>query len=122
MTGETRDAARRPACSSPSATTRAPSCSRGQVDLDDDGYVLVEHPSTAHQPPRRLRLPATWSTTPTARPITAAGTGCAAALDAERYLAALDHAASTAGAASRARASVDAGSEPRAGEHPPTTC
>ena len=31
--------------------------------------------------------------------ITAAGTGCAAALDAERYLAALDHVASTAGAA-----------------------
>jgi thioredoxin reductase (NADPH) len=29
--------------------------------------------------------------------ITAAGSGCAAALDAERYLAALDHAASTAG-------------------------
>jgi thioredoxin reductase (NADPH) len=29
--------------------------------------------------------------------VTAAGSGCAAALDAERYLAALDHAASTAG-------------------------
>ena len=27
----------------------------GQVDLDDNGYVLVNHPSTAHQPPRRLR-------------------------------------------------------------------
>ena len=39
----------------------------GQVDLDDDGYVLVDHPSTAHQPARRLRLPATWSTTTTAR-------------------------------------------------------
>ena len=45
----------RPACSSRSATTRAPSCSTGQVDLDDNGYVLVEHPSTAHQPARRLR-------------------------------------------------------------------
>ena len=31
--------------------------------------------------------------------VTAAGTGCAAALDAERYLAALDHAASSAGSA-----------------------
>jgi thioredoxin reductase (NADPH) len=29
--------------------------------------------------------------------VTAAGTGCAAALDAERYIAALDHEASTAG-------------------------
>ena len=27
----------------------------GQVDLDDNGYVLVEQPSTAHQPARRLR-------------------------------------------------------------------
>jgi thioredoxin reductase (NADPH) len=31
--------------------------------------------------------------------ITAAGTGCAAALDAERYIATLDHEASTAGPA-----------------------
>ncbi|MGH3444390.1 MAG: thioredoxin-disulfide reductase, partial [Nocardioidaceae bacterium] len=31
--------------------------------------------------------------------VTAAGTGCAAALDAERYLAALAHEASTAGSA-----------------------
>ena len=51
-----------------------------------------EHP---HQPRRRLRRAATSSTTPTARPITAAGTGCAAALDAERYLAALEDAAQT---------------------------
>ena len=27
----------------------------GQVDLNDDGYVLVDHPSTDDQPPRRLR-------------------------------------------------------------------
>ena len=27
----------------------------GQVDLDDNGYVIVEHPSTRHQPDRRLR-------------------------------------------------------------------
>ena len=45
-----------PACSSPSATTRAPSCVTGQVDLDDDGYVLVDAPLHPHQPARRLRL------------------------------------------------------------------
>ena len=61
-------ARRRPACSSRSATTRARSCCTGQVDLDDDGYVLVAAPLDPHQPARRLRLPATWSTTTTARP------------------------------------------------------
>ena len=43
--------------------------------------------------------------------ITAAGTGCAAALDAERYIAALDHAASSAGPADQtAHEAVSVGS------------
>lgn len=60
----------------------------GQVDLDDDGYVQVVHPSTATNLPgvfaagdlvdRRYR-----------QAITAAGTGCAAALDAQHFLAGL---------------------------------
>lgn len=60
----------------------------GQVDLDDDGYVQVAHPTTATNLPgvfaagdlvdRRYR-----------QAITAAGTGCAAALDAQHFLAGL---------------------------------
>ncbi len=70
----------------------------GQIDLDDDGYVLVDHPSTA------TNLPGVFASGDLVdhhyrQAITAAGTGCAAALDAERYVAALDHAASTAGPA-----------------------
>ena len=55
--------------------------------------------------------------------VTAAGTGCAAALDAERFLADLDHAASTAGAAAarrpRGRAAHRAGRRPPAPERRP---
>jgi thioredoxin reductase (NADPH) len=70
----------------------------GQVDLDDSGYVMVEHPST------RTNLHGVFACGDLVdhhyrQAITAAGTGCAAALDAERLVAALHHEGSTAGSA-----------------------
>ncbi len=78
----------------------------GQVDLDDDGYVLVNHPSTA------TNLTGVFAAGDLVdhhyrQAITAAGTGCAAALDAERYVAMLDHQASTAGPAEVTEAEVE---------------
>lgn len=63
----------------------------GQLDLDDEGYLKVASPST------RTNIPGVFGAGDVVdhtyrQAITAAGSGCAAALDSERYLAALSDA------------------------------
>ena len=70
---------------------------KGQLELDDEGYLRVEAPST------RTNLSGVFGAGDVVdhtyrQAITAAGTGCASALDAERYLAALAHVEATVAA------------------------
>jgi thioredoxin reductase (NADPH) len=62
---------------------------RGQVELDDEGYVKVQAPGT------RTNLEGVFAAGDVVdhtyrQAITAAGTGCAAALDAERFIVSLE--------------------------------
>lgn len=59
---------------------------RGQIDLDDEGYVLVQTPTTYTSLPGVFAAGDLVDRT-YRQAITAAGTGCAAAIDAERWLA-----------------------------------
>ena len=59
---------------------------KGQVDLDEDGYVKVASPSSA------TSIPGVFAAGDLVdhvyqQAITAAGTGCTASIDAERWLA-----------------------------------
>ncbi|MDA2808035.1 thioredoxin-disulfide reductase [Nocardiopsis suaedae] len=62
---------------------------KGQLDLDSEGYLAVEAPTTG------TRLPGVFACGDVVdhtyrQAITAAGTGCSAAMDAERYLESLN--------------------------------
>jgi thioredoxin reductase (NADPH) len=64
---------------------------KGYIDLDETGYIKYAQPGTSKTNVAGVFVAGDAADKTYRQAITAAGTGCMAALDAERYLAALEH-------------------------------
>ena len=64
---------------------------KGFIDLDETGYIKYAQPGTSKTNVAGVFVAGDAADKTYRQAITAAGTGCIAALDAERYLAALEH-------------------------------